>query len=114
MVFANDCSSSLPMWLFFITSSHDGTASITAAFTPIRIVCQNTLNAALKGAINSVVIRHTENAGVRLNRIGDLLGITNSLSNELEAVFNHWSKVRITDVEVKKLIQLAMCPSVEV
>jgi len=60
------------------------------------------------------VIRHTENAGFRLNRIGDLLGITNSLSNELEEVFNHWSKVRITDVEVKKLIQLAMSPSVEV
>lgn len=98
----------------FITSRHDGKASVRVAFTPIRIVCQNTLNAALSGAVNSKKIRHTENAGLQLDSIGDLLGITNSLSNELEEVFNHWSKVRISDSEVKKLIQMAMAPSIEV
>ena len=33
---------------FSVTTSHDGSGSITAAFTPIRIVCQNTLNASLR------------------------------------------------------------------
>lgn len=31
----------------FLTTSHDGSGSITAAFMPIRIVCNNTLNAAM-------------------------------------------------------------------
>lgn len=98
----------------FLTTSHDGFGSITAAFTPIRVVCRNTLNAALKNHSNSVKIRHTVNAKERLEQAHKLMGITNTLSTELESIFNRWSKVRIADPEVKKLIQQAMCPNKEV
>jgi phage/plasmid-like protein (TIGR03299 family) len=47
----------------FLTTSHDGFGSITAAFTPIRIVCANTLNAAMQSRNNSIKIRHTGTAG---------------------------------------------------
>ncbi len=97
----------------FLTTSHDGFGSITAAFTPIRIVCNNTLNAALQNCSNSVKIRHTANAQDRLNQAHRVLGISNRLANQLEDIFNHWAKVRITDVEVKKLVQLAMVPNKE-
>jgi phage/plasmid-like protein (TIGR03299 family) len=97
----------------FLTTSHDGFGSITAAFTPIRIVCNNTLNAAMQNHTNAVKIRHTSNAQDRLKQAHKVLGISNKLSEELEQVFNHWAKVRITDMEVKKLIQLAMCPNRE-
>lgn len=98
----------------FLTTSHDGYGSITAAFTPIRIVCQNTLNAALRNYSNSIKIRHTANAKERLDQAHTILGISNNLSNQLEEVFNKWSKVRITDRSLKKLIQLAMVPNKEV
>jgi phage/plasmid-like protein (TIGR03299 family) len=97
----------------FLTTSHDGFGSITAAFTPIRIVCNNTLNAAMQNHTNAVKIRHTSNAQDRLKQAHKVLGISNKLSQELEQVFNHWAKVRITDREIKKLIQLAMCPNKE-
>jgi len=98
----------------FLTTSHDGFGSITAAFTPIRIVCNNTLNAALKNCSNSIKIRHTSNAQDRLKQAHKVLGISNKLGAELEGLFNHWSTIRITDGEVKKLIQLAMVPNKEV
>lgn len=98
----------------FLTTSHDGYSSITAAFTPIRICCNNTLNAALKGAVNSVKIRHTASAHDKLKQAHHLLGISNLLANELEEVFNHWSKIRITDSAVKRLVQVAMAPNKEV
>lgn len=98
----------------FLTTSHDGSGSITAAFTPIRIVCQNTLNAALGNNTNSIRIRHTAGAEDRLKEAHKLMGISSKLANELEAVFNHWTKVRITDREVMQLIQMAMAPSKEV
>lgn len=97
----------------FLTTSHDGTGSITIAFTPIRIVCQNTLNAALRNHVNSVKIRHTASATDKLKEAHKMLGITSQLSTELEAVFNRWARVRITDPELKKLIQLAMCSNKE-
>jgi hypothetical protein len=43
-----------------------------------------------------------------------MLGISNRLSVELEAIYNRWSRVGISDPEVKKLIQLAMIPNREV
>ena len=98
----------------FLTTSHDGFGSITAAFTPIRIVCNNTLSAALQNCSNSIKIRHTQNAQDRLKQAHKVLGLSNKLSAELEQIFNHWSKVRITDGEVKKLVQLAMVPNKEV
>jgi phage/plasmid-like protein (TIGR03299 family) len=98
----------------FLTTSHDGLGSITAAFTPVRIVCNNTLNAAMRSKTNAIKIRHTANAKERLEQAHKVMGISNKLSAELETIFNHWAKVRITDPEVRKLIQLAMVPNKEV
>lgn len=61
-----------------------------------------------------IKIRHTSNAQDRLKEAHKVLGISNKLSEELEQVFNRWAKVRITDSEVQRLIQLALCPSKEV
>jgi phage/plasmid-like protein (TIGR03299 family) len=98
----------------FLSTSHDGFGSITAAFTPIRVVCNNTLNAALRNCTNSIKIRHTQNAKEHLEEAHKVMGISNRLSNELETIFNRWSKVRITDEKLKQLIQLAMVPNKEV
>lgn len=98
----------------FLTTSHDGSGSITAAFTPIRIVCANTLNAALRNQSNTVRIRHTSNAKQRLEQAHKVMGITDVLSEQMEAIFNYWTKIRISDNEVKKLIQSALAPSKEV
>lgn len=97
----------------FLTTSHDGSGSITAAFTPIRIVCQNTLNASLRNMSNVVRIRHTSGAKQRLEDAHKVMGLANRLSKELESTFNYWSKIKIGDAEMKRLIQLALCPNKE-
>ncbi|WP_419699045.1 DUF932 domain-containing protein [Mucilaginibacter sp. NFX135] len=97
----------------FLTSTHDGTGSMTIAFTPVRIYCANTLNAALQNCSNCIKIRHTASAAEKLKSAHKLLGLTNQLSTEMEAIFNRWSRVRISDPELKRLIQLAMVPNKE-
>jgi len=97
----------------FLTTSHDGTGSITAAFTPIRVVCANTLAAALRNMTNVIRIRHTKSAKQRLETAHKVMGISNTLSGEMEGIFNQWAKVRINDKELKNLIRLAMSPNKE-
>jgi phage/plasmid-like protein (TIGR03299 family) len=98
----------------FLTTSHDGFGSITAAFTPVRIVCNNTLNAAFRNCSSSIKIRHTASAKERLEQAHKVMGISYKLSEYLETAFNQWSEIRITDRQLRKLIQIAMVPNKEV
>ena len=50
-------------------TSHDGNGSLTLLVTPVRIVCANTLSAALGSAKNVIRMRHTP--GIRRNLIDD-------------------------------------------
>lgn len=97
----------------FLTTSHDGSGSITAAFTPVRICCNNTLNAALKNMSNVVRIRHTNGAAAKLAEAHRVMGIATANGKVMEESFNHFAKVRITDKEVKRLIEIAMAPNKE-
>lgn len=98
----------------FLTTTHNGFGSIMAAFTPVRIVCNNTLNAALGNHSNAIKIRHTSSANDRIRQAHTLMGISGEIATELDAIFNRWAKVRITDLQLKKLIQIAMAPNKEV
>jgi phage/plasmid-like protein (TIGR03299 family) len=46
---------------FLVTDTKDGGTSAKIAFTPIRVVCQNTLTAGLRVATNSASIPHNSN-----------------------------------------------------
>lgn len=97
----------------FLTTSHDGFGSIMAAFTPVRICCNNTLNAALRNKTNCIRIRHTANAKERLQQAHKLMGISNQLSVQMENIFNHWSKVPVTDNQLNQLIRQTLVPNKE-
>jgi phage/plasmid-like protein (TIGR03299 family) len=60
-------------------TSHDGSIPFQLLFSPIRVVCQNTLSAALGLASNqrhrdnSIRIRHTKNADSLIQRLPELV-----------------------------------------
>lgn len=49
------------------SNSHDGSGAVLVFFTPVRVVCQNTLNMAIRGASNKIVFKHTKNVNERLD-----------------------------------------------
>jgi phage/plasmid-like protein (TIGR03299 family) len=97
----------------FLTSTHDGTGSIQAAFTPVRIVCNNTLNAALRNCSNKISIRHTANVKEKLYQAHRIMGISHVMEKELDLIFNRMAKVTITDKQLKNIVAQALAPTPE-
>lgn len=88
-----------------LTMSHDGRGAIQAMFTPTRVVCNNTLNAALRGAQHKVSIMHTTNAVVNLKKAHEVMGITSALSDELGLIYDQMAKTKMSDGDLKNYIK---------
>lgn len=59
-----------------LTNRHDGTGSVQVMFTPIRVVCQNTLNLALSdGSAFRAKLKHCSTMGMKVQEVRDALGI---------------------------------------
>jgi len=90
-----------------LCSSHDGSMAITAFFTPVRVVCQNTLNAAFNRNTNRVYIKHTQNVKERFVEAAHVMGIHSEYLDRLEAAFRLLYDQRVTDAEMKAVITRA-------
>ena len=88
-----------------LTNSHDGTSTIIAGFTPIRVVCNNTLTAALKNLDNKVSISHTASAESKLRQASMVMGIASKYMNEVNQVFDDMTKRKMTDLEMAFFIE---------
>jgi phage/plasmid-like protein (TIGR03299 family) len=71
-----------------LTNSHDGSSSIIAGLTNIRVVCNNTLQAALRGLENKVSINHIGGAKDKLKEASRVMGIASKYSQEVGEIFN--------------------------
>lgn len=60
-----------------LSSSHDGSTAVRIGLTPIRVVCQNTLNVALRGLEHGVSFRHTADVANRVQDAANIMGLVN-------------------------------------
>lgn len=58
-----------------LLNGHDGNTAISAYFTNVRVVCQNTLNASLGLSKNKHTVRHTVTAKDRLTEALIIMGV---------------------------------------
>ncbi len=87
------------------TNTHDGSGSIVAGFTPIRVVCNNTLNMALQSIQNKIRLRHTTNVHERIKEGRALLGLYQAYSLEFAEALNHLAKQPINDEFATRVLQ---------
>jgi phage/plasmid-like protein (TIGR03299 family) len=88
-----------------VWTSHDGSVAVQAAITPVRVVCQNTLNLAMRSAKQSFKIRHTQTAEGKIQVARETLGLTLGYFDEFEKQAQELFKQEITNAEFSKLIR---------
>lgn len=77
-----------------LSNSHDGKSGVVGAVTPVRVVCNNTLTAALqdygiaKAEGNGFKLRHTSSVGDRIKRAQNLLKAVNEAYDKLAEGWN--------------------------
>ena len=85
---------------FVIMNSHDGSCSIKAAMTPVRVVCQNTLNLAFRTAKRTWMAKHTTNIMDRMEDARVTLQFAEQYMKELGKGVDGLAHKRLTDKKV--------------
>ncbi len=86
---------------FLLTSSHDGSSSIQLRFTPIRVVCQNTLQMALIGEGSSIMkVKHTKNQDVKIKEAIKVLGLVEQVTREFEESAKAMYEFKMSDTDI--------------
>lgn len=90
------------------SNTHDGTGSIRAAVTPVRVVCCNTLNLALDTAKRSWACVHTGDIRGKITDARETLSLAGAYMEALGKKFDELQKKRLTDHQVKDLIEVLL------
>lgn len=86
---------------FLLMNSHDGSTGIKLAFSPIRVVCANTLQMALVGNDASIMsIKHTKNQEIKIKQALKLLGLVEKLSKSFEDDAKEMYNLKMSDTDI--------------
>lgn len=85
-------------------NSHNGRFQLQTTICPLRIVCQNQFNIAFRESPNTITIRHSSKAEVRLKEAFHVLKGTADYMKELNIKAEKWATTRVSDIEIQKVI----------
>ena len=85
-------------------NSHDGTGAIKAAMTPIRVVCQNTLNLALKTAKRTWSADHVGDIQGKMEDARYTLLYADQYMKELGKAIDALRRIKLSDRQVQEYI----------
>jgi phage/plasmid-like protein (TIGR03299 family) len=94
------------------TTSHDGTGAVRCVITPIRVVCNNTLNLALHNNIGRLYFRHSSNVMNRLDLLQQenadfaykTLNLYDVYSAGLKEQFDHLRNIKVSEKELDAIL----------
>lgn len=90
-----------------LSNSYDGQSSLQVKFTPIRVVCQNTLTMALNHGSDLFRNAHKRSLENRRGTAKETIGLISGQFKQIEETFQAMAQVRMNATMLKKYYQLA-------
>jgi phage/plasmid-like protein (TIGR03299 family) len=87
-----------------LMNSHDGSTAVVAATTPIRVVCQNTLNWGLSQARQKFSIRHTEAVTRRVHEARRVLDLSIDYYKQFKRYGDQLASERCTERQLRTVL----------
>jgi phage/plasmid-like protein (TIGR03299 family) len=107
-----------------VTNNHDSTRVFQTRFTPVRVVCANTLAMAVGNQKNrgeedkefdardgTIRIRHTKNVEAAVAEAGRLMHVAYKAAKLTQEMFQAMTKVSVTESAMKKMIEALVPPT---
>lgn len=84
-------------------NTHDGTGAIKVCMTPIRVVCNNTLNLAINSATRSWSTKHIGNIQEKLEEAKHTLGLATTYMSALDVEADILANTKVSDTEFEAM-----------
>lgn len=86
------------------TNTHDGTGAVRVCMTPVRVVCNNTLNLALRTAKRSWSTRHTGDIQSKVREAQATLGMANDYISALKQEAENLANINVSDETIEGIL----------
>lgn len=86
------------------TNTHDGSGAVKVMMTPVRVVCNNTLNLALNTTKRMWTCKHMGSMKDKLHEAEETLGFANKYMDNLAVVAERLANVSLRDEEIQAIV----------
>ena len=86
------------------TNTHDGSGAVKVCMTNVRVVCNNTLNVALRQAKRTWSARHTGSVTNKLDDARETLQLANNYIKATQETFEELYKVKLNDISLYRTV----------
>jgi len=90
------------------SNTHDGSGAIKIAMTPVRVVCNNTLNLALDTASRIWSVHHTSDTAAKLGSTKETMYMAWEYMLNLGKAFDALSKKKVTEAALKEYVSMLL------
>lgn len=88
------------------TNTHDGSGAIRVCMTPIRVVCNNTLNLALGTAKRAWAVRHTGDMQSKMHEARVCLAMANTYMSELSQTAYRLANTTVSHDRLREILDV--------